>query len=65
MDIIKLIATIFAVVLLIFAISKKLNATTTLFSIGFIILAVITLITGTSSMGEESIGNSFWIYLNL
>lgn len=59
MDIIKLIATIFAVVLLIFAISKKLNATTTLFSIGLIILAVITLITGTSSMGEESIGNSF------
>ena len=59
MPALQIIATILAVALLIFAISKKLNATTTLFCIGFIILAVMSLINHTSVMGEDSIGSGF------
>lgn len=59
MPALQIIATIIAVALLIFAISKKLNATITLFSIGFIILAIMSLINHTSILGENTIGSSF------
>ncbi len=60
MPVLQIIATIAAVALLIYAISKKLNATTTLLCIGFIILAIMSIINQTSILGEDTKGSAFF-----
>ncbi|MBQ9659406.1 MAG: C4-dicarboxylate transporter DcuC [Clostridia bacterium] len=59
MFIFQIIATIIVVCILVYAIIKKLNAPTTLLCLGLIILAITSLISGTSVMRENTIGNNF------
>lgn len=59
MQIVQVLLTVFVIALMIFAVSKKFNATTTLLCIGLAILAVYTLITGTSVMGDKTSGSNF------
>lgn len=59
MYIFQVIATIGVVFILIYAISKKLNPPTVLFGIGFIILAIMSFITGTSVMENNTVGSKF------
>lgn len=56
---IQVIATIVVTGLLIFLVSKQLNAATCLFVIGIVCLALTSFITDTSVMKKATVGNSF------
>lgn len=59
MEIVKILATLALVALLIVAMKKKLYIVTSIMGIGVGALIVITLLTGTSVMGEKTCGNAF------
>lgn len=59
MAILKILATLFLVAVLLFAMKKKMYIVTSIMGIGVVSLIVITLITGTSVMGDKTCGNAF------
>jgi DcuC family C4-dicarboxylate transporter len=57
MEIIQFIATVLAVLVLLFLIYKKVNVIGALLSLGFIILAILTVATGQSVLGDKTTGS--------
>ncbi len=59
MDVLQVIITFLMIAALLVAIKKKFNLVTTLLCLGLIALALMTIITGTSVIGEDTSGSKF------
>ncbi len=59
MGILQVLLTVALIAAMVFLMSKRYNGPMVLLALGLITLGIITIITGNSVMGENSIGNSF------